>query len=340
MNFSPMLKNYEIVKGITPSLRYDGKSDFAEWQKAAKAKLSELLGMDKFEKCDPEFNIEYKEECDGYTEYRFTIQSEPGYYFPSVLRVPHDKKYEKNGKLPLIICLQGHANGFHISLGKPILEGDEDDINSGDRDFCVRAIKEGYAALAVEQRNFGECTGLETLGTNCYQSSMRAMLTGRTTIGERVWDISRVIDACLDNFEIVDPDRILLMGNSGGGTATYYTACLEERICLAMPSCAVCSFKESIAKMRHCACNYVPYIANYFDMGDLGGMIAPRKLIVVHGVKDHGFLKPGVDESYEIIEKLYEAADVPENCEIVAGPEGHRFYADLSWPVLHRMMND
>ena len=61
------------------------------------------------------------------------------------------------------------------------------------------------------------------------------------------------------------------MGNSGGGTATYYAACLDERISLAMPSCAVCSWDQSIAVKRHCACNYVPYIANYFDMGDMGG---------------------------------------------------------------------
>ncbi len=336
MNFSPMIKNYEIISGITPEFRYDGEVDFATWQKNARAKLSDLLGMGKFEKCDPEFNIEYKTETEDYTEYRFTIQSEPGYYFPSVLRVPHGKV----GKQPLMICLQGHSNGFHISLGKPIFPGDEEDINDGDRDFCVRAIKEGYATLAVEQRNFGECSGMEEAGTNCYQSTFRAIMHGSTTIGERVWDTSRVIDAILEHFDMIDPDKICLMGNSGGGTATYYAACLEERIALAMPSCAVCSWDQSIAVKRHCLCNLVPDIANYFDMGDMGGMIAPRKLIVVHGVTDVGFYKPGVDKSYALIKNWYEVAGVPMNCELVTGPAGHRFYADLSWPVVHKMMGD
>lgn len=336
MNFSPLIKNFDLITSITPECRYDGESDFISWQKSAKAKLAELLGMDKYERCDPEFNIEYTEECDGYTEYRFTIQSEPGYYFPSVMRVPHGK----SGKQPLMICLQGHSNGFHISLGKPIYPGDEDDINGGDRDFCVRAVKEGYIALAVEQRGFGECKGVEGDGTNCYQNNFRAIMMGRTMIGERVWDISRCIDAVLEHFDFVDPDRICLMGNSGGGTATYYAACLEERIALAMPSCAVCSWDNSIAVKRHCLCNLVPNIANYFDMGDMGGMVAPRKLIVVHGVTDVGFYKPGVDKSYAIIEKAYEKAGVPENCYLVTGPAGHRFYADLSWPVVHKMMKD
>lgn len=336
MNFSPMKKNYEIISSIKPRFRYDGKTDFISWQKSARDKLSELLGMSKFEKCDPEFNIEYTKDCGEYTECRFTIQSEPGYYFPSVIRFPKSKE----GKQPLMICLQGHSNGFHISLGQPIYEGDAEDINDGDRDFCVRAVKEGYIALAVEQRCFGECKGKAGSGTNCYENTFRAILSGRTTIGERVWDISRVIDAVLEHFDAVDPERVCLMGNSGGGTATYYAACLEERIALAMPSCAVCSWDQSIAVKYHCLCNLVPGIANYFDMGDMGCLIAPRKLIVVHGVTDSGFYKPGVDKSYALIKEAYEAAGVPENCELVTGPAGHRFYADLSWPVVHKMMND
>lgn len=336
MNFSPMKKNYEIISSITPKFRYDGKTEFKAWQTAARAKLAELLGMSKFEKCDPEFNIEYTKDCGEYIECRFTIQSEPGYYFPSVIRFPKGKE----GKRPLMICLQGHSNGFHISLGIPIYDGDESSINGGDRDFCVRAVKEGYIALAVEQRCFGECNGKDGGGTNCYESTFRAILSGRTTIGERVWDISRVIDAVLEHFAEVDPDRVCLMGNSGGGTATYYAACLEERITLAMPSCAVCSWDQSVALMKHCLCNLVPNIANYFDMGDLGCLIAPRKLIVVNGARDPIFLEPGVDKSYALIKEAYEAAGVPANCELVTGPEGHRFYADLSWPVVHKMMND
>ena len=61
----------------------------------------------------------------------------------------------------------------------------------------------------------------------------------------------------------------MLMGNSGGGTATVYTAAIDERISIAVPSCAVCTYKHSIAAMRHCVCNFVPNIADYFDMGGI-----------------------------------------------------------------------
>ncbi len=203
------------------------------------------------------------------------------------MRIPHGVKEP----MPLVICLQGHSTGFHVSLGNPIYKGDKELISGGDRDFCVRAIKEGFATVTVEQRNFGECK-VEN-GEGCQLSSHSALLVGRTAIGERVHDISSVIDALVENFDFFDMDYIMLMGNSGGGTATYYASCIDERIKLAVPSCAVCTYKDSIASMFRCTCNFIPNVAKYFDMGDLAGLIAPRKLIVVNGKDDNIFLNDG-----------------------------------------------
>ena len=186
---------------------------------------------------DKKFNLEYTKDEGEYTEYRFTLESEVGYTLPCVMRVP--KGAEK--KLPVMLCLQGHSTGMHISLGKPIFPNDVKSISGGDRDFVVRGVKEGFISVAIEQRNFGECGGHPEKGVPmCHVSSMNNILIGRTTIGERILDVSAVIDVLTENFDFVDKDNICLMGNSGGGTATYYTACLEERIKLAMPSCAVC----------------------------------------------------------------------------------------------------
>ena len=328
-------RNYELFDNYTPIMRYQDGMNFEEWQKTARAKLYDLLGMNKYVKCDPDFHIEHKKVTDEYTEYRFTIQSEENYYLPVVMRIPLGME---TGKHTLLMCLQGHSTGFHISLGIPIYDDDEETISGGDRDFCVRAVKEGYITLAIEQRGFGECKGDDDYPKGCHLTSMVAMLNGRSTLGERAWDVSRVLDAVLENFDMIDESKICLMGNSGGGTATYYTCCLDERISLCMPSSAVCSWDMSTGVKRHCTCNYVAGLARYFDMGDMAGLIAPRKLIIVHGVTDVGFYKPGVDKCYEIAEKLYFAAGVPQNCDLVTGPFGHRFYADLSWPVVHKMM--
>jgi dienelactone hydrolase len=284
---------------------------------------------------DDRFTVEHRRETDAYEETRFTIQSEEGYSFPVVIRVP--KGSEK--PLPVMLTLQGHSTGMHISLGAPQFPGDEKTIAGGDRDFVVRAVREGYVGVAIEQRNFGECGGdPETGEPDCYISAMNTILNGRTTVGERVLDTMCVIDALLKHFDCIDPTRILLMGNSGGGTTTFYTAALDERICLAMPSCAVCTYKHSIAAMHHCACNFIPGIAQYFDMGDLSGLIAPRKLILVSGRDDEIFPDEGVRETYELTEYLYAQAGAPESCFHVTGNGGHRFYADDAWPIVHGMI--
>ena len=333
----PWQLNLKRIENITPSMRYDGKSDFGEWQRTARAKLSELLGLHRIQKPEaPEFDIEYKKDLGECFEYRFTVQSEDDYYVPCYMLVPKDIKTPA----PTMLCLQGHSSGMHISVGKPIYEGDEDDINGGDRDFARRAIKEGCVAVAIEQRNFGERGAKPDGHPDCHVSSMSAILSGRTTIGERVHDTSCVIDALIANFDFVDADRIMLMGNSGGGTATIYTAAIDERISLAVPSCALCTYKHSIAAMKHCVCNFVPNIADYFDMGELCGLIAPRGLVAVNGKVDKIFPDVGVHEVFDVAKELYAAAGVPDKCYLVTGEGGHRFYADIAWPKIHKLMEE
>lgn len=329
---TPHSHNQTIMKNTTPALRYDGKQPFSAWQAEARTKLIELLGLEKFTRCEPLLDIEWEKEDENMTEIRFTFQSEAGYFALCHLCVPKGAKEP----LPLVICLQGHSKGMHVSLGRTLFPGE--DPNDADRGFALQAVANGYCALAIEQRNFGECGGTPE-GPDCYNSTMAALLLGRTTAAERVWDVMRAIDVVTEHFSQVDSKKIAVMGNSGGGTATFYTACIDERISLAMPSCSVCTYDDSIAAMRHCACNFVPHIREYFNMGDLAGLIAPRKMVVVAGKKDGIFPLHGVLESYALIENMYAAAGVPEHCRLVLGEGGHQFYPEQSWPVFRELFD-
>ncbi len=322
----------EIIQKVRPQFAYQGK-DLLTWQAAAREKLMDLMGFDKFSKVDADLDIEYEKKIDGATELRFTYASEEGYRVPCHLFLPDGVENP-----PVIITLQGHSTGMHISMGRPKYKGDEETINGGDRDFCVRALKEGFAAIAMEQRSFGECGGNEK-GPRCFESAMTALLMGRTTAGERVWDIMRLIDLLEDKFaDRVDTSCICLMGNSGGGTATAYTAALEDRIALAMPSCAMCTYKDSIGAMHHCACNYIPNIANYFDMGDLLAMAYPKYYVQVNGIGDPIFPLKGAESVFAHGKSAYEEMGKGDRCYHVKGNGEHRFYADDSWPIVHKML--
>lgn len=324
--------NKELMQKTLPSMAYGGKN-FDTWKQSAREKLKELIGLDKFVKVSPELEIEYETKIEGATEIRFTFRSEEGYRVPCHLLLPDGVENP-----PVMICLQGHSTGMHISLGRPKFNGDEEIIKGGDRDFCVRAIKEGYAAIALDQRNFGECGGTEN-GAGCEYSVHTSFLTGRTGVGERVWDIMRLIDVLEESFaDKVDIGCISCMGNSGGGTSTAYVAALDDRIVLAMPSCAVCTYKDSIGAMPHCICNYVPSIAKYFDMGDLIAMSFPKYYVQVNGEKDEIFPLFGAKSVFEHGKSAYAEKGLEDRLYHVIGPEGHRFYADASWPVVHRML--
>jgi len=327
----------QLAKKMEPALTFKDGMNLEHWQQDAYSKLEELLGLPLME-CEPEFEIIEQEERQGYTSISFSFQSEPGYRVPCTLLVPRglDKP------IPGVICLQGHSKGAHISLGKVIYESDAKSI-AGGRDFAVRAVKEGFCAIAMEQRYMGVLGGTEDGSPACMgltdNAGMGSFLMGRTPIGERVWDVHKLIDVIEAHLsQYIDPNRIICMGNSGGGTATFYASCYDKRICLSMPSCAVCTYDDSIMAMMHCPCNCVPGIRKYFNMGDLGGLIAPRPAVIVCGVEDDIFPLVGVEKSYKVMRRTYASIGKEERCQLVKGNGGHQFYPDDAWPVVKKLL--
>ena len=322
---------YEFLQSNAPVLEYKGEP-LEEWKPKAKAKLEELLGL-PFEKCDPLFQLEYKKDRDGFTEYRFTVQTEKGFVVPCHLLIPATAA---NGPMPLL-CLSGHGSGMHITLGNPKNEEDRRTLEEWpERNMSARALREGRCALVIEARNFGESSE-NGYGTSCTEAAKVAILMGRTVIGERVWDAMRVLDAVEEHFAEVDMSDIVCTGNSGGGTATYYLSCLDERITVSAPSCSICPYEHSIAAMPHCLCNHIPSIRKYFEMGDLAALIAPRKLVIAAGEKDPIFPIEPTKKCFEHIQYIYRCAEVPNNCALVIGDNGHYNYAELLWAKIHQM---
>lgn len=315
------------------TLAFDPAADFAPWRAAVAERLAHLLGPTPAI-VPLNLRTEYVTEHDTFREYRLVYTAEEGADVPCHLLIPRAGQ----APYPTMICLQGHSTGMHISLGRPKYEGDEASI-AGGRDIAMQAVAMGFAALVVELRCFGERRDsrpeeVRGLRGTCTHASMASLLLGRTMIGQRVWDISRAIDM-LALFPELDPTRIGCMGNSGGGTITFFSACMEPRLTAAMPSCYVCTFRDSIGSIDHCADNYIPGILNYFEMGDLAGLIAPRPLVVVAGQHDPIFPIAAVHETFGKIQAIYAKAGVPERCKLVVGPKGHQFYPEEAWPVFH-----
>jgi len=159
---------------------------------------------------------------------------------------------------------------------------------------------------------------------------MHCLLAGRTAIGERVWDMQRIIDwaATLPD---VDTTNVLMMGNSGGGVTTLYTAACDERITIAVPSCSFSTYTSPNGYIYHCDCNLVPGILEFGEMCDVAGLIAPRYLLAVNGRKDSLHSFADINRSAQRAQGIFTVAGCPDHFEHRWGNEGHRFYKDLMW---------
>ena len=341
LSVDPDLCHELLAKKTTPALSFDRSRDYNAWKKELKEKFVGLTGLSEIEKnaCPLNVRVEYEEEKDGYRLIRFLFDSEAGETVPCYLLLPNDGKETH----PVAITLQGHSTGFHNSIGVAKEAGDEADLPRVA--FALQAVKNGFAALAIEQRGMGERRSRLSYGKEnkyyprfhmCAVDSLRSILLGRTIIGERVWDVSKAIDALSYFSGSLDLDNVLVTGNSGGGTISYYAACYDERIKLSVPSCSFCPYYESILSVEHCACNYIPSAYRIFDMQDLAALIAPRGLIVVAGAIDAIFPIEGVRRGFDIVKKIYSAAGAKDNCELIETPNGHFWRDDMVWSAIKR----
>ena len=133
---------------------------------------------------------------------------------------------------------------------------------------------------------------------------MHGLLPGRTPIGERVWDMSRLLDWALENLAI-DSRRIAITGNSGGGTVSLFAAACDTRFGVAVPGSYLNTFTGSIGSIRHCDCNYIPGILRLGEMYDVAGLIAPRPFCAIAGEADPIYPIEKARYAYKKLRQIY-----------------------------------
>lgn len=324
-----------LVKKIRPKLSYSSKYDYVKWKTKIMEKFIELTGLDEIAKnaCPLNLQVEWEKDKGSYRLIRFTFDSELGETVPCYLLIPNTKRK----KYPVAITLQGHSTGFHNSIGEPKYEGDEK--NYPRTAFALQAVQNGFVALAIEQRGMGERKPMRydrLPEANCRYASMVAIALGRTLLGERIWDVHKAIDT-LSYFSECDLDKILITGNSGGGTMSYYAACFDERIKMSVPSCSFSPYATSILDIAHCNCNYMPGMYQHFEMQDLACLIAPRHLSIITGKEDTIFPVEGVRLGFETVKNIYEKNGVRGNCSLIETPKDHWWCVDIVWDEINRL---
>ena len=243
-----------------------------KWQKQLRAELGQTLGLDVIARNCRGFKPTARQlDCEDLgwcTRERWEIRTEPDVLLPFIVMRPAGLQ----GKVPLMITPHGHGKNTESYAGVYHNESERASGEEGERNVAVQAARHGFIAIAPTARGFGKTRNAKDLAadatSSCRDLMLRDALVGRTPVGDRVWDIMRLIDWALENLP-VDGKNIIVSGNSGGGTATFYAGAMDTRISQSLPASAFSSYEESIGLIEHCACNYIPGVLRLGDMGDL-----------------------------------------------------------------------
>lgn len=301
------------------------------WRERSRARLDTLLGPLP-ERVPLDIEVRETVECSSYTRHSIVFDSEPAMSVPAFLLVPHDRT--RPG--PAVLAQHGHGPG------KSEVCGLDDDasraaIDEHNGDYAHRLAEAGYVVLAPDLRSFGERTDwVPPDKYGCDLNLVHAVAAGANPLTQNLWDLSCALDV-LEQHPLVDPARIGMVGLSYGGTMTLFLSAWDQRIACAVVSGYFNTWQDSHRiPWNLCGSQVLPGMLTELTHVDLGGLIAPRPLLVETGTEDVIFPEVGARAAMGELSAVYRslgASDLLEH-DVFAG--GHGWHGDVAYPFLAR----
>ncbi|MEK7766171.1 MAG: alpha/beta hydrolase family protein, partial [bacterium] len=323
----------EFRAGPSPGLRATRR-----WQRRLRPELVKLLGGFPARRCPLAARVVARRRFPEYVRETVLFQSRPDLTVFAYFLVP--RGFVPPG--PCVICVSGHGRGASSIVGydekgtmRPFGRWGEYQA-----DFALQCVARGYAALVIEQLGFGRRRdpASRKIGTgrdSCQPAAGAAFHFGETMTAWRVWDVMRGIDY-LEGRREVDPRRIGVMGISGGGLTSLFSAALEPRLKAAVVSGYLCLFRDSILSLSHCLDNYVPGLGRVAELPDVAGLAAPRAVFFESGTRDPIFPLAGVREAYRRVRRIYGACGAGRRTGLEVFRGDHRFHGRGAFSFLKR----
>ncbi|MFO0938550.1 MAG: hypothetical protein U0798_18755 [Gemmataceae bacterium] len=257
-----------------------------EWQKRAETVRTQLkvaLGLwPEPAKTALEPVIHGKIDRGDYTIEKVFFQSMPGHSVCGNLYRP--AKIE--GKAPGVLFAHGHwENGrFHeeseAAAKAMVARGEEPDVERAKlfmQALPVTLAKLGFVCFQFDMVGYADSTAIPHISRSGVPHAQgfadaKGELCLQSLMGLQSWNCIRSIDF-LSSLPDVDPKKIGMTGASGGGTQTFITAAIDERIAAAFPAVMV-----STAMQGGCVCENCSLLRVNTGNVEIAALIAPRPL--------------------------------------------------------------
>jgi dienelactone hydrolase len=184
--------------------------------------------------------------------------------------------------------------------------------------------KVGFTTFAIDWIGFGERNDnqkpnhLNTNGSRdwCNIYYLHATMLGTTSLAINVLHGMAATDfAC--TLDSVDPERLGVMGLSGGGTMALWMSLCDQRFKATEVICYSDLWAHfGMRDTNYCGMQVTPGLFKLVDLPDLQGLLAPRPLLVDLGANDSCFKIDSAFECYKQVEAIYAAAGASQMLEL------------------------
>jgi dienelactone hydrolase len=252
---------------------------------------------------------------DSYRVEKILFESRPDFLVTANLYVPRGRK----PPLPGVIGACGHStNGKAAEAYQAFAQGLArrghvvlvyDPIGQGER------LQYGHLEKGRPRPGVGEHL----------HAGNQQFLVGEFFGTWRAWDGIRALDYLLSRPE-VDPRRVGVTGNSGGGTLTAWLCGLDQRWAAAAPGCFVTTFRRNLENELPADTEQCPprALALHLDHDDFLAALAPRPFLLLAKEQDF-FDVRGTEEAYARLRRLYTLLGRPDDVGLFVGPTAHGY---------------
>lgn len=261
------------------------------WQNQLRKHLSQLLALPNDSERPKSFNPQFlsTQTYQGYKIEEIEIQSTPSRKMKLCLGTPLPQSDKPQ---PAVVCIHGHGgNRWSPFQNEP----------TPYHQFGIKLLQHGFVVISTD-------VGQHEI----YES-------GRTLMGERLWDLIRCIDY-LEQLTYVD---IGCAGLSLGGEMAMWLSALDTRI----QAGVICGFLTYMDQMEknHCMCWKFPGLREAVDFPDIYALIAPRALQCQNGEKEppDQFPPSLAQKAWDEITPAYKTFNALDKCELIIHPGGH-----------------
>ena len=266
------------------------------------------------EKCALNARITGTQDYPEFTMEKILFNSRENYTVSANFFLPK----KRSGKIPAVLFLCGHAGEGKGSAT----------YQTAMRGLALR----GFAVLAIDPAGQGErhqfigVPGFPKTHSPCLEHNVlgkQMMLNGEWFGSWRTYDAVRGMDYLLTRPEI-DPARVGVHGNSGGGTLTTWVSSVDDRFFAAVPSCFVTTWEhdfenENPADIEQCPPNSLKY---GLEISDFLIASAPRPYLLM-GQKNDFFDARGLAEVRDELKGLYKLLGCEDKIDMCIGPTSH-----------------